>query len=209
MTALGKYVVTVCVGLAGLVVLSTVVGILSRRNQELRESLSIAVSNEKALMEERDSVSNSNRVLHLTIEQLEYYGDSISRKLLDAQRELKIKDKNLKQMQYLLSEAEKKDTVVFRDTIFRNPDLRIDTVLGDRWYQIRLGLRYPNTVAVNPKFVSEKIILVDYRKETVEPPKKCFLARWFQKKHKIVEVEVIENNPYIENKQQRFVEIIK
>lgn len=209
MTALGKYVVTVCVGLAGLVVLSTVVGILSRRNQELRESLSIAVSNEKALMEERDSVSNSNRVLHLTIEQLEYYGDSISRKLLDAQRELKIKDKNLKQMQYLLSEAEKKDTVVFRDTIFRNPDLRIDTVLGDRWYQVRLGLRYPNTVAVNPKFVSEKIILVDYRKETVEPPKKCFLARWFQKKHKIVEVEVIENNPYIENKQQRFVEIIK
>lgn len=209
MTALGKYVVTICVGLAGLVVLSTVVGILSRRNQELRESLSIAVSNEKALMEERDSVSNSNRVLHLTIEQLEYYGDSVSRKLLDAQKELKIKDKNLKQMQYLLSEAEKKDTVVFRDTIFRNPDLRIDTVLGDRWYQVRLGLRYPNTVAVNPKFVSEKIILVDYRKETVEPPKKCFLARWFQKKHKIVEVEVIENNPYIENKQQRFVEIIK
>ena len=130
MTALGKYVVTICVGLAGLVVLSTVVGILSRRNQELRESLSIAVSNEKALMEERDSVSNSNRVLHLTIEQLEYYGDSVSRKLLDAQKELKIKDKNLKQMQYLLSEAEKKDTVVFRDTIFRNPDLRIDTVLG-------------------------------------------------------------------------------
>lgn len=209
MTALGKYVVTICVGLAGLVVLSTVVGILSRRNQELRESLSIAVSNEKALMEERDSVSNSNRVLHLTIEQLEYYGDSVSRKLLDAQKELKIKDKNLKQMQYLLSEAEKKDTVVFRDTIFRNPDLRIDTVLGDRWYQVRLGLRYPNTVAVNPKFVSEKIILVDYRKETVEPPKKCFLARWFQKKHKIVEVEVIENNPYIENKQRRFVEIIK
>ena len=160
-------------------------------------------------MEERDSVSNSNRVLHLTIEQLEYYGDSVSRKLLDAQKELKIKDKNLKQMQYLLSEAEKKDTVVFRDTIFRNPDLRIDTVLGDRWYQVRLGLRYPNTVAVNPKFVSEKIILVDYRKETVEPPKKCFLARWFQKKHKIVEVEVIENNPYIENKQRRFVEIIK
>lgn len=209
MTALGKYVVTVCVGLAGLAVLSTAVGILSRRNQELQESLSIAASNEKALMMERDSVTDSNRVLHLTVEQLEYYGDSISRKLLDAQKELKIKDKNLKQMQYLLSEAEKKDTVVFRDTIFRNPDLRIDTVLGDRWYQVRLGLRYPNTIAVNLKFESEKIILVDYRKETVGPPKKCFLARWFQKKHKIVEVEVIENNPYIRNKQQRFVEIVK
>lgn len=209
MTALGKYMTTVCLGLLGMAILGTAVWILNRKNQSLQESLSIAVSNEKALMMERDSVTNSNRVLHLTVEQLAYYGDSISQKLLDAQKELKIKDRDLKQMQYLLSEAQKKDTVVFRDTIFRSPDLRIDTTLGDKWYQISLGLRFPNTVIVNPKFVSEKIILVDYRKETVEPLKKCFLARWFQKKHKIVEVEVIENNPYIENRQQRFVEIIK
>ena len=30
----------------------------------------------------------------------------------------------------------------------------------------------------------------------------------FQKKHKIIEVEVIENNPYIDSNKQRFIEII-
>lgn len=29
------------------------------------------------------------------------------------------------------------------------------------------------------------------------------------KKHKVVEVNVVEKNPYIENKQQRFIETIE
>ena len=51
--------------------------------------------------------------------------------------------------------------------------------------------------------------MVDYKKETINPPKKCWLLRLFQKKHTILEVNVIEKNPYSENKQQRFIEIIE
>ena len=109
-------------------------------------------------------------------------------------------------MQYLLSEAQKKDTIVFRDTLFREPTLKIDTLLGDRWYQMKLGLRYPSTITAELKFVSEKYIMVDYKKETINPPKKCWLLRLFQKKQRVVEVNVVEKNPYIENKQQRFIE---
>lgn len=127
----------------------------------------------------------------------------------DVRKELKIKDDNLKQMQYLLSEATKKDTIVFRDTLFREPALNIDTLIGDKWYQMRLGLKYPSTITTDPKFVSEKYIMVDYKKETINPPKKCWLLRLFQKKHKVVEVNVVEKNPYIENKQQRFIEIVE
>ena len=57
--------------------------------------------------------------------------------------------------------------------------------------------------------MSERYVIVDYKKETINPPKKCAIVRWFQKKHKIIEVEVVEKNPYIENKQQRFIEIVK
>ena len=53
------------------------------------------------------------------------------------------------------------------------------------------------------------MVLVNYKKETIDPPKKCAIARWFQKKHKIVEVNIVEKSPYIENKQQKFIEIIK
>lgn len=183
--------------------------VLYNKNQNLKEELSISISNEKAFIAENSSLKNENRVFKFTIEQLNYYNDSILQKMNDVRKELKIKDGNLKQMQYLLSEATKKDTIVFRDTLFREPTLDIDTLVGDKWYQMRLGLKYPSTITTEPKFVSEKYIMADYKKETINPPKKCWLLRLFQKKHTILEVNVIEKNPYIENKNSKFIEVIK
>lgn len=183
--------------------------VLYNKNQNLKEELSISISNEKAFIAENSSLKNENRVFKFTVEQLNYYNDSILQKMNDVRKELKIKDDNLKQMQYLLSEATKKDTIVFRDTLFREPTLDIDTLVGDKWYQMKLGLKYPSTITTDPKFISEKYIMVDYKKETINPPKKCWLLRLFQKKHKVVEVNVVEKNPYIENKQQRFIEIVE
>lgn len=202
-----KYVTIGAVIIMGLLIAG--ICILYNNNQNLKEELSISISNEKAFMMENSTLKDKNRVFQLTVEQLEYSNDSLFTKMNEVREQLKVKDEDLKQMQYLLSEAQKKDTVVFRDTIFRNPLVRIDTLLGDKWYQLKLGLRYPSTIITEPKFISEKYVIVDYRKETIDPPKKCFIARWFQKKHKVVEVEVVEKNPYIKNKQQRFIEIIK
>lgn len=202
-----KYIGIGIVILAGLLAISTYT--LYNRNQDLKEEISISMSNQKAFIAENSSLKEENRVFKFTVEQLNYYNDSILQKMNDVRKELQIKDRDLKQMQYLLSEAQKKDTVIFRDTLFRDPLIRVDTLLGDKWYQMKLGLRYPSTIITEPKFISEKYIIVDYRKETIEPPKKCFLARWFQKKHKVVEVNVVEKNPYIVNKQQRFIEIVK
>lgn len=47
------------------------------------------------------------------------------------------------------------------------------------------------------------------KKETIDPPKKFFLCRWFQKKQTILEVKIVEKSPYIEQKESRFIEIIK
>jgi hypothetical protein len=183
--------------------------ILYTKNQRLQEELSVSISNEKAFIAENSSLKNENRVFKFTVEQLNYYNDSILEKMNEVRKELDIKDKDLKQMQYLLSEATKKDTIVFRDTLFREPTLDIDTLVGDKWYQMKLGLKYPSTITTDPKFVSEKYIMMDYKKETINPPKKCWLLRLFQKKHTILEVNVVEKNPYIENKNSRFIEIIE
>lgn len=182
---------------------------LYNNNQNLRDKLSISISNEKAFIVENNGLKVQNRAFQFTVEQLEYFNDSLITKMNEVRKELEIRDRDLKQMQYLLSEAQKKDTIVFRDTLFREPTLDIDTLVGDKWYQMRLGLKYPSTITTDPKFVSEKYIMVDYKKETINPPKKCWLLRLFQKKHKVVEVNVVEKNPYIENKQQRFIEIVK
>lgn len=174
-----------------------------------KNELSISKSNEKAFILENDNLRKENISFKFTIEQLNYINDSITNRMNDIRKELKVKDKDLKQMQYLLSEAHKSDTIEIRDTLFIDKSLKVDTLLGDNWYQLRLGLEYPNKLFINPSFISEKYIISSYKKETINPPKKFFLSRWFQKKHKIIEVEVVEKNPYIENKKQRFIEILE
>lgn len=202
-----RYIRIVIVILMSLLTVSTYT--LYNRNQDLKEEISVSMTNQKAFITENSYLKEENRVFKFTVEQLNYYNDSILEKMNEVKKELKIKNKDLKQMQYLLSEATKKDTIVFRDTLFREPTLDIDTLVGDKWYQIRLGLKYPSTITTDPKFVSEKYIITSLKKETINPPKKCWLLRLFQKKHKILEVEVVEKCPYVENKQQRFIEIVE
>ena len=176
--------------------------------QDLKKEVCTLRNNQKAFIAENSSLKDESRAFKFTIEQLNYYNDSILQKINDVRKELKIKDKNLKQLQYLLSVSTKKDTVLFTDTIFRDKSLALDTIIGDKWYNIRLGLKYPNLIYTEPTFTSEKYIIVNKKKETVNPPKKFFLFRWFQKKHWIMEVHIKEKNPYIKEIDNKFVEII-
>ena len=177
--------------------------------QDLKKEVCTLRNNQKAFIAENSSLKNESRAFKFTIEQLNYYNDSILQKMNNVRKELKIKDKNIKQLQYLLSVSTKKDTVLFTDTIFRDKSLALDTVIGDKWYNIRLGLKYPNLIYTEPTFTSEKYIIVNKKKETVNPPKKFFLFRWFQRKHWVMEVHIKEKNPYIKETNNKFVEIIE
>lgn len=177
--------------------------------QDLKKEVCTLRNNQKAFIAENSSLKNESRAFKFTIEQLNYYNDSILQKMDDVRKELKIKDRNLKQLQYLKSISTRKDTVLFTDTIFKDRNLVLDTLIGDKWYNIRLGLKYPNLIITHPTFVSEKYIIVNKKKETINPPKKFFLFRWFQKKHWVMEVHIKEKNPYIKETNNKFVEIIE
>ena len=195
--------------LALIFVLGVTTYIQHKKVKSLNIELSISKSNEEAFIEENNELKDRNLAFKFTIDQINYLNDSLITKMNEVRKELKIKDKDLKQMQYLLSTAQKTDTIVFRDTLFRDRNLQIDTLLGDSWYNIKLGLSYPNLITTTPTFKSEKYIVTSTRKETIKPPKKCAIARWFQKKHKVVEVIIHEKNPYITNKETRFIEIVE
>lgn len=196
----------IIVAIAGILLIFSI-GLYTKYRSIQNELLTIK-SNEKALLLDNANLGNKNRELQLTTEQLEYFNDSILNKLKEVKRELNIKDKDLKSLQYISSVATKVDTVVMRDTIFKE-NYRIDTVISNDWYKLKLGLYYPNEIIVNPTFKSEKYIVLSYRKETIDPPKKCWLLRLFQKKHKVVEVNIVEKNPYINNENSKFIEIVK
>ena len=129
-------------------------------------------------------------------------------KLNKVRKELNIKDKELQKLQYQLSISNKTDTVVYRDTIFKE-GIKLDTLIKDDWYSLNLDLEYPSTIIVNPKFKSEKYVVTSLKKEIKGTPKKCWLGRIFQKKHNVIRVEVVEKSPYIETKEQVFINIIE
>lgn len=182
--------------------------VLYNNTQELKQKLSISISNEKAFLERNSELQEESRAFQFTVQQLEFSKDSLLQKVNNLRKSLDIKDKDLKRMEYLLSEASKTDTIILRDTIFKDPTLNIDTLMGDKWYSLELGLKFPNTIIVKPSFEISTGIFTNLRKETIKPPKKFFLARWFQKKHKVLEVKVVEENPYVNKKEQLFIEIL-
>lgn len=169
-----------------------------------------AVENAKAYSELFSNSESKNRAFKLTIDQLKNSNDSIFQELNEARKELKVKDSKLKSLQYVSSSFSKVDTITLKgDTIFKDSHVNIDTLLSDKWYSVRVGLKYPSTVSIEPKFLSIKYIVVSAKKETVNPPKRFFLFRWFQKKQIRLNIDVVEKNPYVQNQDNRFVEIVR
>ena len=87
-----KYVGIGIVILMSLLAVSTYT--LYNRNQDLKEEISVSMSNQKAFIAENSSLKEENRVFKFTVEQLNYYNDSILQKMIEVRKELNIKDCN-------------------------------------------------------------------------------------------------------------------
>lgn len=198
------------IGIAVLVAgLSISLWAVIKEKDRLKDEWNTAMENVKSYSEQFSTSENKNRAFKLTIEQLKYSNDSIFKELNSARKELGIKDSKLKSLQYISSDFSKTDTVIVNDTLVRDPQLSVDTLLYDEWYSIHIGINYPSTMIITPSFKSSKSIIVSSKRETVNPPKKFFLFRWFQKKHTVLNIDVIEKNPYVKEQNNRYVEIIK
>ena len=151
-------------------------GILYYNNKILKQELKLSTSREKAYIAEQDSLVSQSNLFQFTIEQLSYYQDSLNQKLLEKSRELKLKESKIKQMQYLLTESTKTDTIITTDTLFRE-DVSLDTTLTSKYYTLNVKLEYPNYIEITPKFIDELFIFITSKKETINPPNPCFFIR--------------------------------
>ncbi len=202
-----KKYIFLCITIVGLVLALVY---LINKSKNIEKKWETAVGNVKSYEQQFSSSEAKNRVFKLTIDQLKNSNDSIFQELNAVRKELKVKDSKLQSLQYVGSDFSKTDTIYIKgDTIFKDTNLNIDTLLSDEWYSMKVGLRYPSTVIVEPKFKSEKHIVVSAKRETVNPPKRFFLFRMFQRKHTVLNVDVVEKNPYVQNQSNRFVEIVK
>jgi hypothetical protein len=192
-----------------ILILCGIIWALSSSKNEYKDNYYIAVENTKAYQQQLTNNQKEIIAFKFTIEQLQYFNDSITNKLLEKQKELDIKNDNIEQMQYIMSEFNTSDTIILSDTIFLQPNFYLDTVLGDKWMNTSLEMKYPNFISIKPTVKSEKSVIVYSEKETVNPPKKFFLCRWFQKKHTVLKIVVEEENPYIINQMNVFYDVIE
>lgn len=183
------------------------IAIMHKQIQSLTDQLSVSVSNEKAYAAENSDLNEKNRVFQFTIDQLQYSNDSLNRKIMSVVRENDIKDRNIRSLQYQLEHFSKTDTIVLRDTIFRDPLFRLDTCIMDEWNTSCISLAYPGQIGISNSYVNEKYVIVNSRREPIRPHK-CKFVNFFRKKHTVLEIDVIDKNPYVETKRQRFIEII-
>lgn len=192
--------------------LGTTTAIMNNRINELNQEVAEAVTNIKAYELENSALKDDTIEFQYTIEQLNYSKDSLNQKINKLSKELKIKDKDIQKLQYIASENSKKDSVVIHDTLFVEK-VKIDTVIRDDWSKLNLKLEYPNVVVAEYSFKNEVLVTTYLKKETVNPSHKCALIRLFQrlfpKKQNVIHVEVHEQNPYCETKEQRFFNIVK
>jgi len=194
---------------AVIIALGIAVCVQHNKIQRINTELSTAVINNKAYLAENSELKDKTIQFEFTVEQLKYSTDSLMQKLNDARKELKIKDKNIQELQYIASTNHKIDSIYIKDTIFKQPEFRLDTLIKDDWASLNLNLEYPNKIVADYSFKNETTIISSTTRETIDPPKKCWIGRLFQKKHTLVVVDVIQENPYCTNNAERHVKIVK
>ena len=180
-----------------------------KNNKKLRGEIDIYNQNIETLLHTRDTLEISNRALLINTDLLNYSNDSLIRELNKIRKDIKIKEKEIESLHKINLIGNKKDSLIVRDTIFRDKSVNIDTTIRDKWSAVNIKLEYPSTIKVDITMMSDLSIFTYNRKEPIKKPKKTKLGRFFQKKRKVLEVEVVENNPNIVIKQNKFIKIIK
>lgn len=181
---------------------------LSVKLRVSEDNYKTAVNNNKAYELENSSLKDRVLQFQFTTEQLNHSKDSLVQKLNETRKDLKIKDKNLREMEYIASQSRKVDSIFVHDTLFRE-NVVLDTTISDKWARMHLHLSYPNQIVADYSFNNSTQIFTSVTKETVNPPKKCWLGRLFQKKQEVVEVKVIQENPYCEIKEEKHIKVVK
>lgn len=189
--------------------LGITVGIMAKENKRWKEKYELVQQTNTSYLRDLESAKNDIHMYELTMNDLYMMKDSLTTSLLDLKAQLKLKDKQVQNLQYMYTHFVKHDTLTFEDTIFIEPEFCLDTLLGDKWIMNDLHLEYPNTIDIATQVNSKKKVVVYLVKETVNPPKKTWIGRLFQKKRKVAKVYIDEENPYIEDQQNLFIDVVK
>lgn len=189
--------------------LGTTIGVMAHQNKQWKEKYEMVQQTNTSYLLDLEAAKNNIHMYELTMNDLYLMKDSLTRSLVDLKKQLKLKDKQIQNLQYMSSHFVKYDTIRFEDTIFLEPEICIDTLIGDEWICNDLHLEWPGDINIATQVNSKKKVIVYLVKEPINPPKKTWIGRLFQRKRKVAKVYIDEENPYIDDQQNLFIDVVK
>lgn len=162
---------------------------------------SLSKSYSRVIMDSDDE----RTVFRMRISDLEVTGDSLICVLDSMRRQIGIRDKRLREMHHRVTYVERTDTIYLSDSIFISG---LDTTITDGWVSTHLKIDVPNKITHSVSVRNQTDLFVTTKRETINPPRKFFLFRLFQKKHTVVTVVAKEGNPWCQTAESRHVEIV-
>lgn len=180
---------------------------LYKKNQELNVKVSDQSIQLKAKGQGTINFVDDNGKLHsqsiqygTTIANLKASKDSLDKAFLDmvAEYEVKIKD---------LTQAGQVTTT----TVYSPPKIHYVATAKDTTYNLsklpfiidEIHIK-DDSLSSHLEIFNKQAILWHTKRETIDPPKKFFLFRWFQKKHDVTYVDIVNDNPFIQTTGQNF-----
>lgn len=207
------------IGLGAIIILSITVATLLKGRYQLRKALVQQTTNVKSLERGMQTYEDKNGELRTTviqqiktIREIKYSKDSNVTALLKQLKDAKIKISDVSQVGtvttiikyvpkpvYINTSSVQDTTVDFSSPpyIVNSFSLKGDTSL--------------NTIEVtnNLQIKNKQSLVWKTKRETIDPPHKFFLCRWFQRKHDVTSVDIKNSNPYLITESQEFIIITK
>lgn len=175
---------------------------LKKKDKELDR----ITNNVRAYEDIATNKENQNRVLQLTIEELNASKDSLIQQIKDTQKELKIKDKNLTNVSVINTEVKdsiktviKYKTVDFKEELKLNPLTTIIVSRKDSILTAKLDIKNQQTI-----FVEEK---KEYRTKYKNGWVRFWHFDW--KKIHTKQYQIVNSNPLIKVTGTRIIEVPK
>lgn len=163
-------------------------------------------NNVRAYEEIIDNSKEHNRVLQLTIQELNQSKDSLIQQVKTAQKELKIKDKNLDKVQVINTEI--KDTV---HTVIKHKLIDFDEKLELNPLTTIIVSRKDSILTAKIDIKNQQILFVEEQKEY----RNKYRSRWSRfwhldyKKIRTRKYQIVNSNPLIKVTDTRVIEVSK
>lgn len=183
--------------------LTAAIFVLSSQLKNKNEEINRLSNNIQAYEQIVSSKEENNRVLQLTINELNNSKDSLIQQVNEVKKELKVKDKNLKQVQVI--------NTVIKDTITK-------VITRDRDFSETLKLNPLTTIKVNRTdsiltakidIQNQQILFVEEKKVYKNKYKNGWVRFWHfdWKKIRIRQYQIENSNPLIKVTDTRIVEL--